>query len=55
MLNKHLQLTTNEVVARLNKNWDADIAAYDEGEEHMLKFADMISGGIIKQFPQKFK
>lgn len=55
VLYKHLQLTTNEAAARLNKNWDADIASYDEGEDHILMLADIISEGIIKQFPQKFK
>ena len=53
-LYKHLQFVTNQVVARLNKNWAADIDAYDKGEDHMLMFADIISEGIIKQFPQKF-
>lgn len=55
MLYKHLQLTTTEVLSRLNKNWDADIVSYDKGEQHMLHFADIISEGIVKQFPQKFK
>ena len=54
MLDKHLELTTAEVVARLKKDWDADIKAYDEGHEHMLMFSDMLSVGIIKQFPDKF-
>lgn len=55
MLYKHLQLTTDEVLARLNKDWKADIAAYDKGENHMLMFADILSNGIMKQFPEKFK
>lgn len=55
MLYKHLQLTTDEVLARLNKDWKADISAYDKGENHMLMFADMLSNGIMKQFPEKFK
>lgn len=54
MLAKHLELTTAEVVSRLKKDWDADIKAYDEGHEHMLMFADLLSEGIIKQFPDKF-
>lgn len=55
MLYKHLQFVTGQVVARLNKDWNADIDAYDKGENHMIMFADIIADGIIKQFPQKFK
>lgn len=54
MLYKHLALTTTEVTARLRKDWAGDIAAYDEGHDHMLMFADMLSEGIVKQFPGKF-
>jgi hypothetical protein len=53
MLQKHLDLTTGEVVGRLTKDWAADIKSYDEGHEHMLMFADMLSDGIVKQFPDK--
>lgn len=55
MLYKHLQLITEQAVARLNKNWKADIKAYDEGETHMIHFAEYLADGIIKQFPNKFK
>lgn len=55
MLYKHLQFVTDQVVARLNKDWKADISSYDKGEEHMIHFADILSEGIIKQFPDKFK
>jgi len=50
----HLKLVTDQVVARLNKNWMADIEAYDKGQDHMLMFSDIITEGIVKQFPQKF-
>jgi phage terminase Nu1 subunit (DNA packaging protein) len=55
MLQKHLDLTTGEVVGRLNKDWAADIQAYDAGHTHMLMFADTLTDGIAKQFPGKFK
>lgn len=55
MLQKHLDLTTGEVVGRLNKDWAADIRSYDDGHAHMLMFADMLTDGIAKQFPAKFK
>lgn len=50
MLQKHLDLTTKEVVSRLHHDWASDIAAYDEGHEHMLMFSDALADGIAKQF-----
>jgi hypothetical protein len=55
MLYKHLDFTTAEVVSRLKKDWAADIKAYDQGHDHMLMFADMLTDGIVKQFPKKFE
>lgn len=54
MLHTHLALVTDQVVSRLNKDWKADIAAYDKGEDHMIHFADILIDGIVKQFPEKF-
>jgi hypothetical protein len=54
MLQKHLDLTTGEVVGRLKQDWNADIKSYDQGHEHMLMFADTLTEGIAKQFPEKF-
>jgi len=55
MLHKHLEYTTQEVVSRLKKDWNSDIAAYDKGHVHMLMFSDALTDGIVKQFPKKFK
>lgn len=55
MMHDHLALTTTEVVSRLQKDWAADIAAYEKVHEQILKMADMLSSGIISQFPEKFK
>jgi hypothetical protein len=54
MMSKHLATTTDEVVARLTKNWDADVRAYDAVYNHILMMSDALSDGIIKQFPAKF-
>ena len=55
LLHQHLQLLTDDVVARLGKNWDADIRTFDKAENHIIKLADVLSAGIIKQFPDQFK
>jgi hypothetical protein len=54
LMNKHLSTTTDEVVARLTKNWDADTRAFDAVYDHILMMSDALSDGIIKQFPAKF-
>jgi hypothetical protein len=46
--------STNEVVARLNKNWDEDTRAFDAVYDHILHMSDALSDGIVKQFPEKF-
>ena len=54
MMNMHLSTTTDEVVARLTKNWDEDVRAFDAVYNHILAMADALSDGIVKQFPEKF-
>jgi hypothetical protein len=54
MMHEHLDLTTEEVTARLTKNWAADVAAYDKVHSAILAMADMLSAGIIAQHPKEF-
>jgi hypothetical protein len=54
MMNTHLSTTTDEVVARLTKNWEQDIRAFDAVYRHILAMSDALSDGIVKQFPNQF-
>lgn len=50
----HLDLTLQEAQARLAGDWAADIAAYDAIHQHILAMADVLSAGIMAQFPKQF-
>src|SRR4029079_9333761 len=54
MMKSHLDLTLEEAVARLQGRYADDIAAYDRVHAEILEMADMLSDGIIAQFPHAF-
>ena len=53
-LREHLRLTTNEVVARLQADWAADVKAYDRVEREILQMSEMLADGLVAQFPSRF-
>ena len=55
MMTEHLDLTLAEAVARLEGRYADDIAAYEEIHRQILHMADMLSDGIIAEFPQHFR
>lgn len=50
----HLDQTLAEATHRLKGDFAADVKDYDAIEHHILGMADILSDGIIAQFPQKF-
>jgi len=50
----HLETTTAEVLARLHHEYAKDVASFDAVYEHILQMADVLTDGIVKQFPARF-
>jgi hypothetical protein len=50
----HLDQTLAEAAHELGGDYAASVADYDEIHVHILDMADLLSSGIIRQFPGKF-
>jgi len=50
----HLDLTLAEATDRLQGKYAADVQDYDRVHAHILGLADVMSSGIISQFPSTF-
>lgn len=51
----HLKLAKGKAVARITKNYTADIVAFDQIEAQANMMADSMADDIVKQFQNKFK
>jgi len=54
LLRQHLKLTKDEATARLQQRWEDDIEAFDQILTEILTVSDVLSAGIVKQFPDRF-
>lgn len=54
MLYEHLRLLSEEVAARIAKNYEKNVAISDSIEQQALDMADMMTTGIVQQFPSVF-
>jgi len=54
MMHDHLDLTLKEAVAQLTGDYSTSVATYDAIHVQILAMADMLSSGIVAQFPQLF-
>ncbi|MGQ7280419.1 acetylglutamate kinase [Brevibacillus thermoruber] len=54
MLYEHLRLLSSEVAARIAGNYVENIALSDRIEAQALKMADVMTIGIVQQFPMAF-
>jgi hypothetical protein len=55
MMKAHLDETLKEAQDRLNGRFAADISDYEAVHRHILEMADMLSDGIMRQFPGRFR
>lgn len=53
MLYKHLELTKTEAVDLITGKYEDSISTFDQIEQQALEMADMMTNGIVRQFPYK--
>jgi hypothetical protein len=54
LLTDRLAHLSDEIDARVNGSWDADVKAFDASHKQILKVADAFSEGIVRHYPEKF-
>ncbi|HET8605148.1 MAG TPA: hypothetical protein VFM09_14560 [Marmoricola sp.] len=54
LMRTHLDQTLTEAADELAGDYAGSVAAYDEIHQHILVMADVLSDGIIRQFPDRF-
>lgn len=44
----------DELMARIDHDWDGELRAWNDADQHAQKLADMLALGIQRQFPDRF-
>ena len=55
MLYDHLAMTKTEAVNILSQEYEDSVSVFENIEQQALNMADMMTQGIVKQFPQYFR
>ncbi|MBY9078253.1 acetylglutamate kinase [Paenibacillus sp. HN-1] len=55
MMYEHLKLLTEEVAARLSGNYTENVATNDRIEPQAYEMADVMTEGVVRQFPSAFQ
>jgi hypothetical protein len=55
LLSLHLKLTKDEAVARLTRDYAADVKAFDDIFTEIMVLADTLYDGLVAQFPERFE
>ncbi|MDP3911614.1 MAG: hypothetical protein Q8Q14_14610 [Gemmatimonadales bacterium] len=53
-LSMHVDLMVQAVQARARGDWSASVAALDASHRQAVQIADVLTDGIVKQFPNRF-
>lgn len=54
-LESHLEMTKMEATDMLSQNYEDSISTFDDIEQEALEMADLMTRGIVAQFPQYFR
>lgn len=54
MMREHLDLTLAEAVDQLQGRYEQSVADYDRVHDAILRMADMLTDGLVAQFPKRF-
>jgi hypothetical protein len=53
-IGQHITLLLQEATAQLKRDWSGSMSAFDESLRQATQMADMLSEGVMKQFPSRF-